>query len=314
MEMVDRMKVDPTIVRSSGEIGGYTQAKESLLGAVYLFTDLPHLTELGLHSQGILLHGVTGCGKTSLAMSIAESRRCTVFHMRSSDIVDKWVGATERNVRALFSIAQASQPSVIFIDEVESLFGARRSDASAVEKRLQSELLSAMTKYSHVLVVAATNLPWALDPAFMSRFHQHIHIALPNEQERGEILKVQLKKTLHDLEEQDLATVARSCVGFTGGTIRQMISQQFMASVAKIPAATHFREAFNKGSIVFYPCAEADQGAQRLDLEKIKSQVYPPPLTCRGLMSAVGLEKRNVRMLQQLDDKHASWSKESFQE
>lgn len=155
--VIDAIRVNP--VAAGKEIAGCDAVKEDIENAVFL-SELPHLAELEYGWKGILLYGPPGTGKTQLTPSIAN--RCTVYHVHPSSIIDKYVGATERNIRALFTIAQENKPSVVFIDEVDALFSVRESKhAEASTQRLKSEFLSALTM-TKVVVIGATNLPWAL--------------------------------------------------------------------------------------------------------------------------------------------------------
>ncbi len=314
-DMINSLLVDAKSVTGHNKIAGCADAKEDIRNAVFLGEVLPHLADIEYGWKGILLHGPPGTGKTQLALSVAAEGNCNVFHVLSSSIVDKYLGATERNVRALFKIAQENIPSVIFIDEVDALFSVRETrQAEASTQRLKSEFLSALTMYTKVVVIGATNLPWALDSAFLRRFDRHIHIGLPNLAERVEILKLKLSICLHELENADFEELAGYCDGFTGDTIRQAVAQEWNAMYKKIKKATHFRRASLNGQEVYCTCLDSHPAAEKVGLGAISDRLYPEPITKDGLRSAIGSLQRTVVMTKAGEEKHVRWSHEIFQE
>ena len=314
-DMINSLLVDSRNVSGHDKIAGSTDAKEDIRNAVFLGEVLPHLADIEYGWKGILLHGPPGTGKTQLALSIAAEGKCKVFHVLSSSIVDKYLGATERNVRALFRMAQENTPSVIFIDEVDALFSVREtSHAEASTQRLKSEFLSALTMYTKVVVIGATNLPWALDSAFLRRFDRHIHVGLPTLAERVEILKLKLSICLHELKDADFDMLARHCDGFTGDTIRQAVAQEWNAMYKKIKTATHFRKASLNGQEVYCTCPDSYPEAEKVDIKTISDRLYPEPITKDGLLSAMKSLQRTVAMTKAGEEKHIRWSHEMFQE
>ena len=314
-DMLKSLLVDAKSVFGHDKIAGYADAKEDIRNAVFLGEVLPHLADIEYGWKGILLHGPPGTGKTQLALSVAAEGKCNVFHVLSSSIVDKYLGATERNVRALFKIAQENHPSVIFIDEVDALFSVRETrQAEASTQRLKSEFLSALTMSTKVVVIGATNLPWALDSAFLRRFDRHIHIGLPNLAERYEILKLKLSICLHELENDDFEELAGYCDGFTGDTIRQAVAQEWNAMYKKIRKATHFRKASLNGQEVYCTCLDSHPAAEKVGFEAISNRLYPEPITKVGLRSAIESLQRTVALTTAGEEKHVRWRHEMFQE
>ena len=262
-----------------------------------------------------MLYGPPGTGKTQLALSVAAEGNCKVFHVMCSSIVDKYLGASEKNVHALFKIAQEKAPSVIFIDEVDALFSVRETKhAEASTQRLKSEFLSALTMYTKVVVIGATNLPWALDFAFLRRFDRHIHIGLPSLAERVEILKLKLSVCLHGLTDADFGELAEYSDGFTGNTIRQAVAQEWNAMCQKIRSATHFRKASLDGREVYCPCPDSHPEAEKVNFGSISDRLYPEPITKDGLLSALKSLQRSAAMAKAGEEKHVRWSHEMFQE
>ena len=314
-DMINPLLVDAKSVSGHDKIAGCADAKEDTRNAVFLGEVLPHLADIEYGWKGILLHGPPGTGKTQLALSIAAEGKRKVFHVLSSSIVDKYLGATERNVRALFKIAQENTPSVIFIDEVDALFSVRETrHAEASIQRLKSEFLSALTMYTKVVVIGATNLPWALDSAFLRRFDRHIHVGLPSFDQRVEILKLKLSICLHELKDADFELLARYCDGFTGDTIRQAVAQEWNAMYKKIRTATHFRKASLNGKEVYCSCSDSHPEAENVSFRAISNRLYPEPITKDGLRSAMTSLQRTVAMTKAEEEKHIRWSHKMFQE
>ena len=313
-DMINAMLVGAGGVWGNDKIAGSTDAKKDIRHAVLIDEGLPHLADIGYGWKGILLFGPPGTGKTQLALSVAAEGNCKVFHVKCSSIVDKYLGASERNVRALFKIAQRNTPSVIFIDEVDALFSVRETrHAEASTQRLKSEFLSALTMYSKVVVIGATNLPWASDSAFLRRFDHHIHIGLPSLAERVEILKLKLSICLHELKDAHFDELAEYSDGFTGNTIRQAVAQQWNAMCKKIKSATHFRKVSLNGQEVYCPCPVSHPEAKKVSFGSISYRLYPEPITKDGLVSAMKSLQRTVAMTKAGEEKYLRWSREMFQ-
>lgn len=181
-----------------GDIAGLHLAKQAIKEMLILPRRCPELfrSTLTRPPRGLLLAGPPGTGKTLLAKWIATEAGATFFNISSSTVFSKWMGEAEKIVRVLFKLAQQRQPSVIFIDEVDAILGARGDNDSEGSRRVKNELLQSLDGLNSgtgvgtgdLLVVGATNLPWELDAAASRRFAKKLHIPLPGRDARRQRL------------------------------------------------------------------------------------------------------------------------------
>ncbi|PAA56458.1 hypothetical protein BOX15_Mlig006415g2 [Macrostomum lignano] len=170
---------------SWNDVAGLDTAKEALKEAVILPIKFPHLfTGKRTPWRGILLFGPPGTGKSYLAKAVAtEANNSTFLSVSSSDLVSKWLGESEKLVKSLFELARDNKPSIIFIDEIDSLCSSRSENESESARRIKTEFLVQMQGVGNntdgVLVLAATNIPWVLDSAIRRRFEKRIYIPCP---------------------------------------------------------------------------------------------------------------------------------------
>mmetsp|Transcript_26254 Transcript_26254/g.86306 ORF Transcript_26254/g.86306 Transcript_26254/m.86306 type:complete len:256 (-) Transcript_26254:401-1168(-) len=176
-------------------ISGLKEAKEALKEAIILPSLRPDLfTGIRSPPRGILLFGPPGNGKTLLAKAVATECKCTFFNLSASSLTSKWVGESEKMVRALFALADQLQPSVIFMDEVDSLLTSRSAQEQDSSRRLKTEFLVQFdglgtSKDSRVVVIGATNRPQELDDAVIRRFTKRLFIPLPDTPARLQLIK-----------------------------------------------------------------------------------------------------------------------------
>lgn len=207
------------------DVAGLDAAKTALKEAVvYPFLRPDLFMGLREPARGMLLFGPPGTGKTMLARAVATESRSTFFAISASSLTSKWLGESEKLVRALFSLAKALAPSIIFVDEIDSLLSSRGgSSEHESTRRIKTEFLiqwsdlqraaagKAQTDKekqvgdaSRVLVLAATNLPWAIDEAARRRFVRRQYIPLPEGPVRATQLRTLLGHQKHSLNKKDI--------------------------------------------------------------------------------------------------------------
>jgi transitional endoplasmic reticulum ATPase len=213
------------------DIAGLEDVKDEIrLKMLYPFRH-PDLAErFGVQpGGGVLLYGPPGTGKTMLARATAGELDATFFTVSAADLLSKWVGEAEQNVKALFDAATRADRSVIFIDEIESLVPARRDDAgSGVMQRVVPQLLQGMEGFSKkkgqpVLFMGATNVPWQLDPAVLrpGRFDEKVYVGLPDLPARRRLLDIHLgSRPVAD--DVDLDGIADRLEGYSGADIKYL--------------------------------------------------------------------------------------------
>ena len=214
------MKKTPDI--GFDDIGGLEDVKEEIRKAIiYPFTHKELYQMYGQKAgEGILLYGPPGCGKTMMAKAAAKECGADFISVKTSSIVSKWVGASEKNIKQIFDTARESERAIIFFDEIDSIAG-RRSAGEDYSRRVVNELLAQMdgvdTAEDDLLILAATNEPWLIDTALRrpGRFSKMVYIPEPDLKARAAIFKIHLKKrpVSDDLDLEKLAEVTESYSG-----------------------------------------------------------------------------------------------------
>mmetsp|Transcript_22169 Transcript_22169/g.36730 ORF Transcript_22169/g.36730 Transcript_22169/m.36730 type:complete len:431 (+) Transcript_22169:107-1399(+) len=283
------------------DIAGLESAKDALKEAVILPMKFPHLF-VGNRKpwRGILLYGPPGTGKSYLAKAVATEADSTFFSVSSSDLVSKWLGESERLVRNLFELARENKPSIVFIDEVDSLASNRSDNESESARRIKTEFLVQMQGVGNnsdgILVLGATNIPWGLDPAIRRRFEKRIYIPLPEAPARGKMFEIHIKKTPNSLTPADFQKLGEMSEGFSGSDISVVVRDAIMEPIRKLQDATHFKRGKDsEGHDGWVPCSPGDPAAQEMTLMQIKpEELHTPDVTMDDFLKVLVFSKPSV--------------------
>jgi transitional endoplasmic reticulum ATPase len=240
------------------DVGGLDSVKKQIQRRIILPFQKPSLFQRFRRKAGggILLYGPPGCGKTLIARATAGECGAKFFNVAVSDILDMYIGESERKLHALFEQARRSAPAVVFFDEVEALGGKRQYSREATSSKLVSQFLSELDGFAqnneNVLVMGATNVPWAVDPAFRrpGRFDRVMFVPPPDRVARQSILEALLKErpTAGELKCREIADLTP---GFSGADLRDLVEsavdEAIEASISggrEVPVTMeHLREA-----------------------------------------------------------------------
>ena len=239
------------------EVGGLQDVKERLKESVEWPLNMPEKFEhFGITPpRGIMLFGAPGTGKTLIAKAIANEAKANFISIKGPELISKWVGESEKAVREVFKKAKQSSPSIVFLDEFESIAGIRRShsgEGSDVMNRVVNQLLSSLDGVEGmegVIVVAATNRPEMIDPALMrsGRFERVLHIPPPDRDSRSAILKIHTKNMpLGKFKIDDLAATMEN---YTGADIEAVCREAALISMRdekKTVTRKHFETAVER--------------------------------------------------------------------
>lgn len=228
----------PTI--SYEDIGGLRNEIVKVREMIELPMKHPELFErLGIEApKGVLLHGPPGTGKTLLAKAVANETNAHFISLSGPEIMSKYYGESEERLREIFADAEKNAPSIIFIDEIDSIAPKREEVTGEVEKRVVAQLLAlmdGMQSRGKVVVIAATNRPNALDPALRrpGRFDREIEIGVPDQEGRLEILQVHTRG-MPLVEGLDLKRLASSTHGFVGADLEALAKEAAMRSLRRV--------------------------------------------------------------------------------
>ncbi|KAJ7097985.1 hypothetical protein B0H15DRAFT_636081 [Mycena belliarum] len=250
-ELVERLKNDPDldpheqrllscIVHSGSMTTSFNQVHLPIqtIDAIRTIVSLP-LLHPHAFQQGILKeHGMTGCllfgppgtGKTLVVRALAKEAGCRMMSVAPSDVMDMYVGEGEKLVKALFSLARKIAPCVVFLDEIDALFGARvsgrESGGAFAHRAVLTEFMQEMdglrsSKDDSVIVIGATNRPFDLDDAVLRRLPRRLLVDLPGQAEREEILKILLRDETLDTD-LDTISIAKKTEGFSGSDLKHL--------------------------------------------------------------------------------------------
>ena len=212
------------------DIAGLEDVKQDIrLRMIYPFNHPELAKRYGISpGGGVLLYGPPGTGKTMMAKAIAHELGATFFVISPAQVLSKWVGEAEQNIRKLFEAAKAEPTAVIFIDEIDALVPRRKTDSSSVMQRVVPQILQELEGFDRtpdqaLLFVAATNKPWMLDEALLrpGRLDTRVYVDLPDAPARYKLLEIHLADRPLDAD-VELGKLCDVLEGYSGADIRNV--------------------------------------------------------------------------------------------
>ncbi|XP_034833792.1 spastin isoform X2 [Maniola hyperantus] len=261
------------------DIAGQDAAKQALQEMVVLPSLRPELfTGLRSPAKGLLLFGPPGNGKTLLARCVAAECSATFFSISAATLTSKYVGDGEKMVRALFQVARELQPSIIFVDEVDSLLCERSSGEHEASRRLKTEFLVEFDGLpaagaDRLIVMAATNRPQELDEAALRRFPKRVYVTLPDARTRGALLRRVLARgaAASSLTDDDIVRLAALTDGYSGSDLTALCRDAALGPIRELdPEEVKCLDLSLVRSITFHDFMDA--------LKRIRPSVSPHSL------------------------------------
>ncbi|KAK9174535.1 ATPase family associated with various cellular activities (AAA) family protein [Cryptosporidium meleagridis] len=320
------------------DIIGLEQAKTSLKEAVILPAKFPELFQGKLKPwKGILLYGPPGTGKTFLAKACATEMKGTFLSISSADLTSKWQGESEKLIKALFDVARERAPSIIFIDEIDSLCSSRNEQENEATRRIKTEFLVQMdgvnsnsnnSNFKPILVLGTTNIPWEIDSGIRRRFERRIYIPLPDEESRVLLIKSGLKSINHSLIDDDINYIAKMTHGYSSSDVSILIKDALFEPIRKCSESNWFKKVVimnnnneincnnnaDNFKIYWTPCSQPSN-IDNYDKELYRktslydipnNQLLPPKLTKSDLIHVLSKTKSSITNLD--IDKFTEWT------
>ncbi|XP_014669294.1 PREDICTED: ATPase family AAA domain-containing protein 1-like isoform X2 [Priapulus caudatus] len=222
--------VDPLSIQISwDDIGGLDDVVTELRDTVILplkKRDMFAQSKLLQPPKGCLLHGPPGCGKTMIAKATAKEAGARFINLQLSSLTDKWYGESQKLAAAVFSLAVKLQPSIIFIDEMDSFLRSRDSHDHEATAMMKAQFMSlwdglVTDQACYVIVMGATNRPQDVDRAILRRMPATFHVGLPSLKQRESILNIILREE-YTAEDVSFHEVARLTEGFSGSDLKEL--------------------------------------------------------------------------------------------
>jgi len=294
--LISKRKIEENLNNNNNikwdDIIGMNKIKEILYDTIILYQEIKHFyVDDCKPIKGILLYGPPGNGKTFIIQGLSSiCKGYSFYNITSADLISKWVGDSAKHIRALFEEIKSNKPSVLFIDEIDSIC-TERSNGNNGGSSSHNESSNALTEFitqmegfnndmDDVLIIGATNLPNKLDKAVRSRFQKRIYIPLPDKITRKSIFKNKLKNVFNILTEDDYDQLSILTENYSNRDIYHLIGDTLKENIKFIKYSTHFKPINNnKGEII--PCSPSDKNGFEMFFEDIQNKklIIKPPLS-----------------------------------
>jgi len=237
----------------------------------------------------------------------------------SADLLSKFVGESEKMIKTLFAMAREKRPTIIFVDEIDSVCGARREDETDASRRVKTEFMVQMQGIGNstdgVLVLGATNLPWALDEAVRRRFEKRIYIPLPELEARYDLIKRNMKDTPSVTSDKELRDLAKKTDGYSGSDISILVRDAAFEPVRKCQRAQQFAKTKENGKVMYTPVQEKKKYKEvvKITLSEIRpDELQVPDIDYNDFLIALTKNKPSVNKDQL--KQYETWTKEFGQD
>ena len=256
-QMIAQNVMDPDDIDSSfADIGGLDKTKKEIYELAILPLIEPELFQgkLVQPCKGILLYGKPGTGKTMLAKALAKEAAAVFVPLQLSNILNKYLGESNKMIAATFTLAQKLAPAIIFIDELDTFLKANTTETAYLDT-IKSEFLTwwdgvGTRTNSQVLVLGATNKPQAIDPAILRRMPRAFAVPLPDESGRKAILTLLFKDEKLTPEARDfIPKLARKAYGYSGSDLKELAKASAMVAVQERTAEFARRRVMGENSL-----------------------------------------------------------------
>ena len=222
------------------DIIGMQEMKKTLYEIIIVPSIRPDFfTGIRKPQRGILLFGPPGTGKTMIAKAIASECKSTFFNISASSLTSKWVGESEKTVKSLFKLAYKKSPSIIFIDEIDSILSKRTENENEATKRLKTEFLIQFdglgsNNNAKLLVIAATNRPMDLDEALLRRLPKRVYCGPLDQNGRFDFIKKVINKVETNLSDKDIMEIAKMTKGYSNSDLKELCKEAAFQPVREL--------------------------------------------------------------------------------